>query len=232
MPLASGRICKELAERSALRRRPILELPFSKLLLRPLSGTALAIFQLRKTIWGGGEEPLWKQIVERWPEGEHIKEWHVCSPFWPTVFDGETPFERFQSELNKRAARLSDAELTLYAQGDAQGKNARPRFSFVLVTQLKRRGFNPARARICPVRLDPLKDEIPEGKAEDQRQLHAKWMLLKGDRTALLSLGSANFTARIWRRNNPQNANIEACVLLSGSRDVVTARIAANCFNG
>jgi phosphatidylserine/phosphatidylglycerophosphate/cardiolipin synthase-like enzyme len=58
-----------------------------------------------KTIWGGGEEPLWKQIVECWPEGEHIKEWHVCSPFWPTVTDGETPFERFQSELNKRAAR-------------------------------------------------------------------------------------------------------------------------------
>ena len=177
-----------------------------------------------KTIWGGGEEPLWKQIVERWPEGEHIKEWHICSPFWPTVTDGETPFERFQSELNKRAARLSDAELTLYAQGDVQGENAHPRFPFALVTQLKRRGFNPAHARICPVRLDPLKDEIPEGKAEDQRQLHAKWMLLKGDRTALLLLGSANFTRRGFGvLDDPQNANIEACVLLSGSRDVVTA---------
>jgi hypothetical protein len=49
-------------------------------------------------------------------------------------------------------------------------------------------------------------------------------MLLKGDRTVLLLLGSANFTRRGFGvLANPQNANIEACVLLSGSRDVVTA---------
>src|SRR5208282_929469 len=69
-----------------------------------------------------------------------------------------------------------------------------------------------------------LEGEIPDGKAEDQRPLHAKWILLRGERTGLLLLGSANFTRRgLGVLRNPAEANIEVCVLFSGPANVLSA---------
>jgi hypothetical protein len=177
-----------------------------------------------RAIWGGTQEPLWKQVAESWPQGERIREWHICSPFWPTASPGETPFERLQVALDHRGAEAAKASLTLYAEADVPGENARPRFPFALVAQLRKRGFHPSLARICPVRLDPLPSEIPEGRAEDLRPLHAKWMFLKGDRTGLLLLGSANFTRHAFGVvANSLAANLEACVLIAGPSDLVSS---------
>src|SRR5204863_365352 len=61
-----------------------------------------------------------------------------------------------------------------------------------------------------------LREEIPEGMAEDQRDLHAKWVLLRGPTTAVVLMGSANFTRKgLGVLARPEAANIEACVLLT-----------------
>jgi hypothetical protein len=171
-----------------------------------------------RTLWGGGEVPLWRQVVEAWPQGEPLREWQICSPFWPGPGDADTPFDVFRRELDARGANVADAKMQLFTLADVPGSRGRPCFPFPLVEQLAQRGFNPADATICPARLDALDTEVPDGKAEDQRPLHAKWVFLRGERTSLLLLGSANFTRRgLGVLRNPSEANIEVCVLLSGS---------------
>ena len=170
-----------------------------------------------RTVWGGGIIPIWQQIVEAWPEGELLKEWLVCSPFWPAPGDAETPFDVLARELNLRGANVTAAKLKLFTLADAPGIGGRPCFPYQIVNRLVDRGFNPPDAMICPVRLDALESEVPDGKAEDQRPLHAKWILLRGERTSLLLVGSANFTRRgLGVLRNPLEANIEVGVLFKG----------------
>jgi hypothetical protein len=83
---------------------------------------------------------------------------------------------------------------------------------------LRGRGFPIQQGRIVPARLEALEDEVPDGKAEGQRSLHAKWMILRGPQTAVVLLGSANFT-NAGLGVNPNYANIEAGVLLAGPAD-------------
>jgi phosphatidylserine/phosphatidylglycerophosphate/cardiolipin synthase-like enzyme len=170
-----------------------------------------------RTLWGGGEVPLWRQVVEVWPQGELLREWQICSPFWPSPGEADTPFDVFRRELDARGANVTGAKLKLFALADVPGSRGRPCFPFPLVEQLAQRGFNPADATICPARLDALDTEVPDGKAEDQRPLHAKWIFLRGERISLLLLGSANFTRRgLGVLRNPTDANVETGVLLSG----------------
>jgi hypothetical protein len=170
------------------------------------------------TLWGGGAVPLWQQFIQAWPHGEALRDWQICSPFWPGPGDTDTPFDVFRRELDARGANVAGAKLTLFARADVPGMGGRPCFPFQLVEQLARRGFEPVDATIRPVRLDALETEIPDGKAEDQRPLHAKWILLRGEHTVLLLLGSMNFTRRgLGVIGNPAKANAEVCVLLSGS---------------
>jgi hypothetical protein len=171
-----------------------------------------------RILWGGGDVPLWRQFLEAWPQGELLREWQICSPFWPSPGDADTPFDVFRRELDSRGANVAGAQLTLFAAADVPGPAGRPIFPFQLVEQLAKRGFEPANATICPVRLDALETEVPDGKAEDQRPLHAKWILLRGEHISLLLLGSANFTRRgLGVLSNPARANIEVCVLLAGT---------------
>lgn len=169
------------------------------------------------TVWGGGETPLWRHVVEAWPQGERLLEWQVCSPFWPSPGGGDTPFDVLRRELDARGAKVAEASLKLFTLADAPGPRGRPCFPFPLVAQLAQRGFKPADASICPARLDALDDEVPDGKAEDQRPLHAKWICLRGEQTSVLLVGSANFTRRgLGVLPKPAEANVEACLLLSG----------------
>ena len=69
---------------------------------------------------------------------------------------------------------------------------------------------------VAAARLEALREEIPEGMAEDQRELHAKWVLLRGPTTAVILMGSANFTRKgLGVLARSEAANIEACVLFT-----------------
>jgi hypothetical protein len=187
-----------------------------------------------RPIWGGGSTPIWQQVVEAWPDGELLKEWLICSPFWPSPSDAETPFDVLSRGLNSRGANVQAAKLRLFTLADAPGISGRPCFPYQIVNHLMERGFNPADAMIYPVRLDALESEVPDGKAEDQRPLHAKWIYLRGERTSLLLVGSANFTRRgLGVLRDPLAANIEVGVLFKGpaksiSVETITPPIAEN----
>jgi hypothetical protein len=175
--------------------------------------TRVSVMSIR-TLWGGGDIPLWRRVVDAWPQGERILEWQVCSPFWPAPGETETPFDAFRRGLDERGADVNAAQIRLFTCADVPGDRGRPCFPFELVEQLAQRGFQPSDAAIVPVRLDALDAEVTEGKAEDQRPLHAKWISLRGAQTSVVLLGSANFTRRgLGVLGDPAAANIEVCLL-------------------
>ena len=99
---------------------------------------------------------------------------------------------------------------------DSPGEKARPIFPFQLARRLYEGGFPIREGYIAAARLDALREEVPEGMAEDHRELHAKWVLLRGPTSAVILVGSANFTRKGFGVvAQSETANIEACVLLT-----------------
>lgn len=174
-----------------------------------------------QVVFGGGANPLWRQLVDVWPKGESVQSWHVCSPFWPQV-DGNaagTPFDAIAQALQEKACSLADCDLEIVARADTASANALPRFPFALVDYLRKNGFPVTRGRILPARLDASDDEVPQGMAAENRDLHAKWIVLAGRESVVALIGSANFTRQgLGVLRNPANANIEAGVLLKWPR--------------
>jgi hypothetical protein len=167
-------------------------------------------------VFGGGAKPLWRELVEAWPQGEPLMDWCVCSPFWPDATGGDTPFEAIAGGLAARGANLEAARLYIVTCADSPGGRARPRFPFELAFRLYAEGFPIRRGFVAAARLEAVQEEIPEGMADDQRELHAKWILLRGPATAVILIGSANFTRKgLGVMASPDAANIEACVLLT-----------------
>jgi hypothetical protein len=166
-----------------------------------------------RVVFGGGSLPLWQQLVDAWPRGEPVLAWRVCSPFWPDPDSQTTPFDSIAAALREREASLDETELELICPADVAGDRARPVFPFALLGGLRARRFPVTRGRIVPARLETLDDEVPDRKAEGHRALHAKWVVLRGPRTAVALLGSANFTN--LGLGVTTGANIEAGVLIS-----------------
>lgn len=162
--------------------------------------------------FGGGPNSLWRKLVEAWPRGEPVVAWTICSPFWPGADSRTTPFESIATGLLEREASLDHAELEVICAADVAGDSARPVFPFALLRGLRERGFPVAQGRLMPARLETLDHEVPDGKAEGHRALHAKYVLLRGPQTVVALLGSANFTNT--GLGVVSRANIEAGVLL------------------
>ena len=177
--------------------------------------SALSPGRKLEVVFGGGARPLWQALVEAWPDGEPLMDWCVCSPFWPDATGGETPFEAIARGLAERGARLEHARLRIMTCADSPGEKGRPKFPFLLARRLYESGFPVRNGYIAAARLEALREEIPEGMAEDHRELHAKWVLLRGPTTAVILIGSANFTRKGLGVGRPDTANIEACVLLT-----------------
>jgi hypothetical protein len=170
-----------------------------------------------QVVWGGGPDPLWRQLTDAWPAGEPVTEWAICSPFWPEP-GGATPFEAIASALTDKGVDLRKTTLHVLACADSMGDRALPVFPFHLVEHLKSRGFSVGSGRIIPVRRETLTDELPEAGLPEERVLHAKWVLLLGPKTGVLLLGSANFTRKgLGVFDKTESANIEAGVLLRRS---------------
>ena len=169
-----------------------------------------------EVVFGGGLKPLWKSLVEAWPIGEPLLDWCVCSPFWPDESGGETPFEVICRGLVERDVNFEKARLQIITCADSQGEKARPIFPFHIVKRLNETGFPIRKGFIAAARLDTLADEIPEGMEGGNRNLHAKWVLLRGPNTSVILMGSANFTRKgLGAGIHPEKANIEACALLT-----------------
>lgn len=174
-----------------------------------------------QVVFGGGATPLWRQLVDAWPPGESVLNWHVCSPFWPQVDQNAagTPFEAIARALSEKGCSLGDCDLEVITRADTPSQKALPRFPFALISHLRANGFPVLKGRILPARLDAADNEVPEGMAGENRDLHAKWVVLAGPKTVVALMGSANFTRQgLGVLRNPLAANIEAGVLMRWTR--------------
>jgi hypothetical protein len=167
-----------------------------------------------QVVWGGGPDPLWRQLTAAWPAAEPVTDWAICSPFWPEP-GGETPFEAIASALAGKGVDLRQTALHVLTCADSMEDRALPVFPFHLIQHLKSRGFSVGSGRIVPVRREATKYEIPEAGTLEERELHAKWVLLRGPKTCVLLLGSANFTRKgLGVLPKSELSNIEAGVLI------------------
>ena len=158
----------------------------------------------------------------RGPQGESVLNWNICSPFWPlsAVSASQNPFEIIAAGLVNKQCRLDDCELEIIARADSPNEKALPRFPFELVRHLRvSKTFPIRKGRILPAQLAASEEETPEGMAADNRDLHAKWMVITGPETVLALIGSANFTRLgLGVLKEPTAANLEACVLMRWPR--------------
>jgi hypothetical protein len=173
-------------------------------------------------VFGGGPIPLWRQFVDAWPRGESVLNWNICSPFWPQpgLTGGQNPFEVIAAGLVNKQCALADCELEIVACADSPNEKALPRFPFELVRHLRAsKTFPILKGRILPAQLAATEGETPQGMAADNRDLHAKWIVISGPETVLALIGSANFTRLgLGVLKEPTASNLEACVLIRWPR--------------
>jgi hypothetical protein len=161
--------------------------------------------------WGGGSEPVWRQVVDRWPAEERILSVTIVSPFW-SEDAGRGPLMTFLAGLRSRDILAEKAELLLVTRGkaitDSLWKPELPPgyagLDFkALGVQARAQAFDPK---------TPVSDERAGGPVA-VRDLHAKVVVLANDRVSLAYMGSANFTNRGWGFSGGA-ANIEAGLIL------------------
>lgn len=165
-------------------------------------------------VWGGGSEPLWQQVIARWPSNDHIERVTIVSPFWSD--EGENgPIKKFVGALKDQDLLSKDVELRLLTEAapDKQG-TYKPKLPESFATfDATAIGVSASAFAVDP-RVPPeeagMRDEFT-----GTRNLHAKVALLEGADTSLTFFGSANFSNRGWGFfRDPRRANIEAGLVL------------------
>jgi hypothetical protein len=164
--------------------------------------------------WGGGAEPLWRQVIERWPSHDHVERVTIVSPFWSEELDSG-PVTKFVAAMRDLDGLAANAELRLLTEAapDKQG-TYKPKLpeSFAKF-DAGSIGVSAVAFAVDP-RVPP--EEVGMGDAfTGTRSLHAKVVLLEGMETSLAYFGSANFTERGWGfLPDPERANIEAGLIV------------------
>lgn len=165
-------------------------------------------------LWGGGSEPLFKSVLDRWPQGELILRITLVSPFWSEERAGG-PIATLLHDLSSRKLRGDSLDLRLFttAVHDTQ-TTYRP----VLPESFRAFDGRALGVEAKAFAVEPRVDRDEVGGRDDilrERPLHAKIALFEGAKTAMAYLGSANFTASGWGLlPNPRRANIEAGVVI------------------
>lgn len=162
--------------------------------------------------WGGGPEPLWRQFLSKWPANEPVEQITIVSPFWSRSTQGG-PIDLLIRELRTRDSLAASASIRVITSGRRDSKGTLlpvlpEEYGTFDLTQLgviaTAQATDP---QVSPDELDGVEDARP-------RDLHAKVVLLKGRRTSLAYLGSANFTRRGWGFIAQSASNIEAGLIL------------------
>ena len=164
--------------------------------------------------WGGDTNPVYRQMIEKWPPHEKIDRITIVSPFWSEeTTDG--PISRFVAALRSADILSHGAELSLLTEAAPETESTyRPQLPSTFGTfDARALGIQASASAVDP-RVPPEEVELGEGFT-GIRSLHAKYVLLEGNTTALAYLGSANFTNRGWGFiPDAERANIEAGIIL------------------
>jgi phosphatidylserine/phosphatidylglycerophosphate/cardiolipin synthase-like enzyme len=165
--------------------------------------------------WSDRDHPLWRTFADAWPRGQRIKRVSILSPFWSDE-GAAGPLSLLLAALRERAPFDPGADLRLLTDAFPV---ARETFVPVLPESFgtfDARGLG-LQASVWTVdpRIDPRDVDVED--FEGLRALHAKAVVVEGDKETLAYVGSANFTRRGWGFGGggaAENANIEAGLIL------------------
>ena len=159
-------------------------------------GARLSKGRSLKVAFGGGSVPLWRKLVECWPDGEPVFGLGDLLTVLARCQRSDNSFRRNCRALNaKGASPLRNTNLSIIARPDAHGDSARPKFPFQIVERLRAKNFPVRKGRLSAARLDLLPEESVDTKGGHDRDLHAKHVVLRGPRTSV-AYWMANFTCR------------------------------------
>lgn len=164
--------------------------------------------------WGGGDSPLWRQFIDRWPVTDRINRITIVSPFWSEERD-DGPVTTLLTALRETLELGPDFELQLLTEAAPdQMHTCKPKLP---------ESFQDFDARSLGIKaaahaVDPRVPPKEVGLGDDftgTRDLHAKVVLFEGGETSLAYLGSANFTRHGWGfLANSRQANVEAGLII------------------
>lgn len=169
--------------------------------------------------WGGGDQPVWSQFVDRWPAPDQIERITVVSPFWSEERNSG-PVTKFVETLKEHGHLKGSAQLKLLTEAAPDGETTyKPRLPESFRDFDGRAIGVDAQALAVDPRVPPDEVEMAQ-EFVGKRSLHAKIVLLEGSHNSLVYIGSANFTNHGWGfLSSPSLANVEAGLIVRRAGD-------------
>jgi len=164
-----------------------------------------------RIVWGGGDDPLHRQVMAGWPAGEMVRRIRIVSPFWSEE-DGSGPIVQFVRQLRKQGLAGDRVEVQLVTTPPLQAAHLRP----VLPRTYGTYDFRAVGIDATAIAASPHieKEDVDRDDLSRMRRLHAKVVLVEGPKTTLAYYGSANFTGPGWGFVPPHASNLEVGVLV------------------
>lgn len=161
--------------------------------------------------WGGGDAPVWRQVLDRWPKDDRVQRITIASPFWSEE-DGRGPLMSLLREMRSRGIMDETATVALITSAKAVTETT---WQPVLPDGYVTAPFADVGVTAFAQPFDPRvpAEEVQVEDFKGARDLHAKAVMLSGERASLAYIGSANFTRRGWGFP-AAGANIEAGLIL------------------
>ncbi|MGC4099508.1 MAG: hypothetical protein QM706_20615 [Nitrospira sp.] len=165
-------------------------------------------------LWGTAtSKPPFESLTDAWPSNDIVRRITIVSPFWAEERSNNGPLGQLVKRLRARNALMPEAEVRLLTEAKhLSGDKYQP----ILPESYASFDGRQIEVRATAEPVDPtvLPHEVDNGEGVlVSRPLHAKVILLEGNKTSVAYLGSANFSNRAWGLSG-FSQNIEAGLIL------------------
>ncbi len=166
--------------------------------------------------WGAPGISLPDEIAKLWNEADPVVAIDVVSPFWSRT-DATAPEALVQSLRQRWHLAARGVKLRILANARFDSKEPEPSLPPVLVEWARGvSGLGVGAIAVDTALTADEREAFPKLDLSPLRALHAKVVLLRGSKSSLLYLGSANCTPSGWgTRRAP---NLEAGLLLTARK--------------
>lgn len=168
-------------------------------------------------VWGAPGISLPEEIAKAWPKAEPIMAIDVVSPFWSRT-DASAPEALVQSLRRQGLLAAEGAKLRILADARLDSKEPEPSLPPAVVEWARRTaGMSLGAVAVDPALTAVEREAFPKVDLSlVRRGLHAKLVLLRGAKSSLVYVGSANCTPSGWGIRRA--ANVEAGLLLTARK--------------